>query len=150
MFFQTGLFSFNFIHTNSMFIHTSLFLVISLLKNQSKFECRTISNKYSDIWINFYLMTWQEKEIIKLGSSLLNTMYKKVYIFNWLVIFLKFWSNKWSRRSKYGNPRHLWNQKDFIFSHKINKYRHSLISAVSISAIFDLVRFIILSYFPPL
>ena len=31
-----------------------------------------------------------------------------------------------------------------------NKYRHSSISAVLISAIFDLKRFIILSYFPPL
>ena len=30
------------------------------------------------------------------------------------------------------------------------KYRHSLISAVSISAIFDFTRFITLSYFPPL
>ena len=30
------------------------------------------------------------------------------------------------------------------------KYRHSLISVVSISVIFDLQRFIILSYFPPL
>ena len=30
------------------------------------------------------------------------------------------------------------------------QYRHSLISLVSISAIFDLPRFIILSYFPPL
>ena len=29
-------------------------------------------------------------------------------------------------------------------------YRHSSISAVSISAVFDLPRFIILSYFPPL
>ena len=29
-------------------------------------------------------------------------------------------------------------------------YRHSSISAVSISAVFDLTRFIILSYFPPL
>ena len=29
-------------------------------------------------------------------------------------------------------------------------YRHSLISAFSISTIFDLMRFIILSYFPPL
>ena len=29
-------------------------------------------------------------------------------------------------------------------------YRHSLISAVLISAIFDLPRFIILAYFPPL
>ena len=29
-------------------------------------------------------------------------------------------------------------------------YRHSLISVASISAIFDLTRFIILSYFPPL
>ena len=34
--------------------------------------------------------------------------------------------------------------------HKLLIYRHSLISAVSISAIFDLTRFIILSYFPPL
>ena len=34
------------------------------------------------------------------------------------------------------------------FSH--SKYRHSSISAVSISMIFDLTRFIILSYFPPL
>ena len=42
---------------------------------------------------------------------------------------------------------------DFILTFKtmqIVKYRHSLISAVSISAIFDLTRFIILSYFPPL
>ena len=30
------------------------------------------------------------------------------------------------------------------------KYRHSSISTVSISAIFDLLRFINLSYFPPL
>ena len=34
-------------------------------------------------------------------------------------------------------------QKEFL-------YRHSSISAVSISAVFDLLRFIILSYFPPL
>ena len=32
----------------------------------------------------------------------------------------------------------------------LTMYRHSSISAVSISAIFDLTRFIILSYFPPL
>ena len=30
------------------------------------------------------------------------------------------------------------------------QYRHSSISVVSISAVFDLPRFIILSYFPPL
>ena len=35
-------------------------------------------------------------------------------------------------------------------SRGIDNYRHSLISAVSISAIFDLPWFIILFYFPPL
>ena len=35
-------------------------------------------------------------------------------------------------------------------NHGMHLYRHSSISAVSISAIFDLLRFIILSYFPPL
>ena len=38
----------------------------------------------------------------------------------------------------------------FDFESVLTQYRHSLISAVSISAIFDLTQFIILTYFPPL
>ena len=38
----------------------------------------------------------------------------------------------------------------WLISSYFTIYRHSSISVVSISAIFDLTRFIILSYFPPL
>ena len=38
---------------------------------------------------------------------------------------------------------------DFAYTQVFN-YRHSSISAVSISAVFNLTRFIILSYFPPI
>ena len=52
------------------------------------------------------------------------------------------------------DPKLLWCCIFFLLSILFNSfflnYRHSLITAVSISTIFDLMRFIILSYFPPL
>ena len=54
------------------------------------------------------------------------------------------------RATTKGPSMSLTNNFNIKFTGQNYQYRHSSISAVSISAIFDLTRFIILSYFPPL
>ena len=71
-----------------------------------------------------------------------------------------FTHSQWKIEKKIKNSENttvflLLNSLESIFSNcgsssKKSMYRHSSISAVSISRIFDLTRFIILSYFPPL
>ena len=39
-------------------------------KNQTKFESQPIRKQYFEIWINFYMLTWQEIKHFKLGPSL--------------------------------------------------------------------------------
>ena len=62
---------------------------MSVCKNESKFECW---KQYFDIFINFYALTWQEKETFKLGSPL-NTIIKHFCFWNLILNTRKFWSH---------------------------------------------------------
>ena len=47
------------------------FLIMSMLKIESKFECRPNRKLYFEIWIYFYAMTSWQKETFKPGSALI-------------------------------------------------------------------------------
>ena len=46
-------------------------------KNQSKFECRLIRKQYIELMIDFYVLTFREKDTFNFGTSLDNIYQKK-------------------------------------------------------------------------
>ena len=79
-------------------------------------------------------------------------LYKTIFVGFLVKLVNSNYSGPWDDQEDCDHPETMKEKECFCYTTPENdfEYRHSLISAVSISAIFDLAWFIILSYFPPL
>ena len=94
---------------------------------------RTINCAHKHRPLSTYGISWIQRDMTKMS----NMFQDCINMVSWILIV-------WG--TSINDVRRFWT----IYFECIWQYRHSSISAVSISAIFNLLRFIILSYFPPL
>ena len=98
----------------------------------------------------------QELIINKLVTEIISNINMKAFLYKTIFVGLlstlvnSNYSGPWDNQEDCDHPEKMKEKECFCYTTPENdfEYRHSSISVVSISAIFDLTRFIVLSYFP--
>ena len=96
--------------------------------------------------------------INKLVTEIISNINMKAFLYKTIFVGLlstlvnSNYSGPWDKQEDCDHPEKMKEKECFCYTTPENdfEYRHSSISVVSISAIFYLTLFIILSYFPPL